>query len=249
MNTAKKGIRHLAKLCALKGIRHAVISPGSRNAPIITAFLNEPQIICHSVVDERSAAFIALGIAIRTQQTTALICTSGSAVLNYSPAIAEAFYQKVPLLILSADRPNEWIDQGENQSIHQNNIFSNYIRKSFELPVETADPKDLWYADRLINEAINSCLFPEPAPVHLNIPLREPLYEVLELAPVESPKVIEIFHGNPEPDFSGIHLQLKSVERKMLILGAMNPDDEVRVSLKILNKQLLLHYLKLANLK
>ena len=83
---------------------------------------------CISVIDERSAGFVALGIAQQSKQVVALICTSGSATLNYAPALAEAFYQKVPLLILSADRPNEWIDQGENQSINQFEIYKNYIK-------------------------------------------------------------------------------------------------------------------------
>ena len=132
MNTNKIGIRNLAEICEKQGIRYAVISPGSRNAPLTAAFLAQKAIDCISIVDERSAAFFALGIAQQINAPVALICTSGSAVLNYAPAIAEAFYQKIPLLVLTADRPNEWIDQGENQSIHQYRIYQNYIKKSDE---------------------------------------------------------------------------------------------------------------------
>ena len=171
MNTNKIGIRNLAEICEKKGVRYAVISPGSRNAPITVAFLQQHNIKCVSVVDERSAAFFALGIAQQTQSPVAIICTSGSAVLNYGPAIAEAFYQKIPLLVLTADRPNEWIDQGENQSIHQYRVYNNYIKKSFELPIEPTSEKDIWYSDRVVNEAINTSCFPEPGPVHINIPL------------------------------------------------------------------------------
>ncbi|MFZ1659215.1 MAG: thiamine pyrophosphate-binding protein, partial [Flavobacteriales bacterium] len=100
----------LARLCAAKGVRHAVISPGSRNAPLVIAFSKHPEIQCLQVIDERSAGFFALGLAQQSYQPVALICTSGSAVLNYGPAIAEAFYQRIPLLVISADRPEEWID-------------------------------------------------------------------------------------------------------------------------------------------
>jgi 2-succinyl-5-enolpyruvyl-6-hydroxy-3-cyclohexene-1-carboxylate synthase len=103
----------LARLCAAKGIRHAVISPGSRSAPLVIAFSKQEGIECLQVIDERSAAFFALGMAQQLHAPVALICTSGSAVLNYGPAIAEAFYQRIPMLVITADRPEEWVDQGE----------------------------------------------------------------------------------------------------------------------------------------
>ena len=133
MNTNKIGIRNLAEICERKGVRHAIISPGSRNPPLTLAFIQQANIECISIVDERSAAFFALGIAQQTRTPVVLVCTSGSAVLNYGPAIAEAFYQKIPLIVLTADRPNEWIDQGENQSIHQYRVYHNYIKKSFRV--------------------------------------------------------------------------------------------------------------------
>ena len=150
MTTDKKGVRNLAAICAAKGIKTVVMSPGSRCAPLVVAFNRQEGIECLSIVDERCAAFFALGIAQQQQHTVALVCTSGSAVLNYAPAIAEAFYQKVPLLVITADRPNEWIDQGENQSIQQFDIYKNYIKKSFQLPENTEDPDTLWYNDRLV---------------------------------------------------------------------------------------------------
>lgn len=152
---------------------------------------------CISVIDERSAGFIALGIAQQTQEVVALICTSGSAMLNYAPALAEAFYQKVPLLVLSADRPNEWIDQGENQSINQNEVYKNYIKKSYQLPVQVNTTKDLWYCDRTVAEAINSCKYPDFGPVHVNIPLREPLYTLVDDKQVK-PKIIDF----EKPEYS-----------------------------------------------
>ena len=190
MNTDKKHIQHLAAICKAKGVSHAIVSPGSRCAPLIIAFNQMDGIECISVIDERSAGFVALGIAQQSKKVVALICTSGSATLNYAPALAEAFYQKVPLLVLSADRPNEWIDQGENQSINQFEVYKNYIKKSYQLPVHVETEKDLWYCNRIVAEALNTCLYPDFGPVHINIPLREPLYN-LEETTVKQTKIID----------------------------------------------------------
>lgn len=175
MKQNKIGIRHLAEICAAKGIENIIISPGSRNAPIILAFKQQSGIHCLSIVDERSASFFALGMAQQTGKTVAIACTSGTAVLNYAPAIAEAFYQKVPLLIITADRPVEWIDMADSQTIRQKDIFKNYIQKSVELPQTINTEDELWHTDRLINEAINSCVYPVSGPVHINFPFTEPL--------------------------------------------------------------------------
>lgn len=197
MNTDKQHIQHLAAICQQKGVAYAIISPGSRCAPLIIAFNRMKGIQCLSIIDERSAGFVALGIAQQTKQVVALICTSGSAILNYAPALAEAYYQKVPLLVLSADRPNEWIDQGENQSINQFEVYKNYIKKSYQLPLQVNTEKDLWYNDRIISEALNTCIHPDFGPVHINVPLREPLYDLVEDT-FPKPKIIEF----EKPSFS-----------------------------------------------
>ena len=170
----------LARLCAAKGVRHAVISPGSRNAPLVIAFSKCPDIECLQVIDERSAAFFAMGLAQQSYQPVVLICTSGSAVLNYGPAIAEAFYQRIPLLVISADRPEEWIDQGEGQTIRQRNVLAPHIKKSVQLPRHT-DELSRWHGGRLINEAIDATLLPVPGPVQVNVPFSEPLYGTAEV--------------------------------------------------------------------
>lgn len=166
----------LARLCAEKGIRHAVISPGSRSAPLVIAFRTRADITCVQVIDERSAGFIALGMAQQLQAPVVLICTSGSAVLNYGPAISEAYYQRIPLLVVTADRPEEWVDQGEGQAIRQRDVLALHMRNSLHLPRRCDDDLARWHAGRLINEAINSTLVPVPGPVHLNVPFEEPLY-------------------------------------------------------------------------
>lgn len=170
----------LARLCAAKGVRHAVISPGSRSAPLVIGFNRHEQITCLQVIDERSAAFFALGMAQQLQAPVALICTSGSAVLNYGPAIAEAFYQRIPLLVITADRPEEWVDQGEGQAIRQQGVLALHMKRSIQLPRITTDELARWHCGRLINEAIDSTLLPVPGPVHVNVPFAEPLYNTTE---------------------------------------------------------------------
>ncbi len=178
MSKGKEQIGLLAALMIQKGIKQVVVSPGSRNAPAIIMFAQHKSLKIISIADERSAGFFALGIAIKTRNPVALLCTSGTASLNYAPAIAEAYYQKVPLLVITADRPKEWIDQGDGQTIRQENIFANYIRKSFNLPAVAETPESQWFSMRIINEAIDRCHYPEAGPVHLNVPMAEPLYKI-----------------------------------------------------------------------
>src|ERR1700679_537692 len=136
MTSDKPIAQMLAAILAAKGMRYAVISSGSRNAPLVIAFDAQKEIECLSIIDERSAAFFALGIAQQTNNPVGIICTSGSAALNYAPAIAEAFYQNIPLIVITADRPPEWIDQDDGQTIKQENIYSNYCKRYFNLPIE-----------------------------------------------------------------------------------------------------------------
>ncbi len=165
----------LVQLCIKKGVKHIVISPGSRNAPLTLTFSRQSACHCYSIVDERTAAFFALGMAQRLQQPVALVCTSGTALLNYAPAIAEAYYQNIPLLVFSADRPDELIDQEEGQAIRQYKALANVVAKSYQLPLYT-DATSLQFAQRLLNEGIEEAL-EKQKPIHINVPLREPLYQ------------------------------------------------------------------------
>ena len=236
LNTDKKHIQHLATICQKKGVKYAIISPGSRCAPLIVAFNRIEGITCYSIIDERSAAFVALGIAQQTKSTVALICTSGSAVLNYAPALAEAFYQKIPLLVLSADRPNEWIDQGENQSINQVEVYKNYIKKSYQLPVQVNTEKDLWFSDRIVSEALNTCQYPDFGPVHINIPLREPLYNLTDESDLDT-KIIEFEKPSYSLDAAKFEELAKYWEQKekiLIVVGGFKSSDAQLSS--ILNK-------------
>lgn len=166
----------LVSLCAKKGVRHAILSPGSRCAPITLAFARHPEIHTKTISDERSAAFIALGMAQQLGQPVALVCTSGSAAYNYAPAVAEAYFQQIPLLILTADRPPEWIDQWDGQTIRQAEIYGKHVKGFYQFPDEFGHADKAWHANRIVNEAINLAADFPAGPVHINIPLREPFY-------------------------------------------------------------------------
>ena len=169
-------ILDLVAICAAQGIRQVVLSPGSRCAPLTLAFARHPEMEGRTISDERSAAFIALGMAQQLKQPVVLVCTSGSAALNYFPAIAEAFFQQIPLLVLTADRPPEWVDQWDGQTIFQEEVYGKHVKKSFRFPDTFAHTDQVRHAHRISNEAILlSQQFPA-GPVHLNIPLREPFY-------------------------------------------------------------------------
>ena len=157
-------------------MREVILSPGSRCAPLTLAFTRHPNIRTRTISDERSAAFIALGMAQQLKQPVVLVCTSGTAAYNYAPAIAEAYFQQIPLLVLTADRPPEWIDQLDGQTIRQQNLYGQHVKKAWQLPADLRHPDTGWHVNRSLNEAINlSRQFPA-GPVHINIPLREPFY-------------------------------------------------------------------------
>lgn len=236
MPTDKIGIQNLVELCALKGIKNVVLSPGSRNAPLTVSFDEHKDITCYSVPDERSAGFFALGIAQEIGETVAICCTSGSASLNYAPAIAEAYYQRIPLLILTCDRPVEWVNQGDGQTIVQRDIYKNFIRGSYELPQEVIHTDEIWSSNRIANEAIDLCSFPVPGPVHINVPLRESLY-----GKSSSEAVVKVIQNvNPELRLSDDELDAlaevwNSHEKKLILCGQMDPDESLLKALEIIS--------------
>jgi 2-succinyl-5-enolpyruvyl-6-hydroxy-3-cyclohexene-1-carboxylate synthase len=169
-------ILDIAEICAQQQITKLILSSGSRNAPLTLAFSRHPAISTRLISDERVAGYVALGIAQSLKEPAILLSTSGTAVLNFGPAIAEAYYQHIPLLVFTADRPPEWIDQNDGQAIRQRNVFENHVKKSFELPVSLDHEDAKWQLQRTVNEAIITARIGVPGPVHINVPLREPLY-------------------------------------------------------------------------
>jgi 2-succinyl-5-enolpyruvyl-6-hydroxy-3-cyclohexene-1-carboxylate synthase len=163
----------IIEICLAKGITTIIISPGSRNAPLTIGFVGNPLFNCYSIADERAAAFFAMGIAQQTKQPAVLVCTSGSALLNYYPAVAEAFYSQIPLIVISADRPQSKIDIGDGQTIRQENVFANHSLYNANLNEMVSVENDT-----KINEAIDISIA-QKGPVHINAPFEEPLYETV----------------------------------------------------------------------
>lgn len=175
ITTDKIPCRILVDVLAAHGVKDVVISPGSRNTPLIIAAARKKGLVTHVVIDERCAAFFGLGIALSSHRPTALICTSGSAVLNYGPALAEAFYRHFPLVAISADRPTEWIDQDDSQTIRQAGILDSIVKASFDLSGENGSDIQLRHFSRTVNDALITAKREPQGPVHLNIRLDEPL--------------------------------------------------------------------------
>ena len=224
MTSDKKSIPRLVEICYKSGIRDVVFSPGSRNAPLVIAFNADGRFNLKVIPDERVAAFFALGLSIASQQPTVLCCTSGSAALNYAPAISEAYYQHVPLMVLTADRPSEMIDQGIGQSIRQNNVFANYIKGSYQFLEEVTEERLLIKNDETVSEAIHLSMKGDKGPVHINLPFKEPLYG-LEKVDLTNLKIQEIIDVQDELNNSDELIEIwKSSQRKVLIVGLMTPN-------------------------
>ena len=208
----------IIEICSAKGIHNIIISPGSRNAPLTIGFAQNPNFKCYSIADERCAAFFALGIAMQTKKPTAVVCTSGSALLNYYPAVAEAFYSQIPLIVISADRPQSKIDIGDGQTIRQENVYLNHSVFNANLTEEASVENDL-----KINKAIETAIL-QKGPVHINAPFEEPLYETVSELSVE-PKITTLEEEIPTKiidNNEGIVSIWNSAKRKLILIGGIN---------------------------
>lgn len=225
-------ILDLVAICAAQGIRQVVLSPGSRCAPLTLAFVRHPEMEVRTISDERSAAFIALGMAQQLKQPVVLVCTSGSAALNYYPAIAEAFFQQIPLLVLTADRPPEWVNQWDGQTIFQEEIYGKHVKKSFRFPDSFVHADQVWFAQRTVNEAIHlSRQFPA-GPVHLNIPLREPFYPELgeKFEFPKQPRTYQVESPSfslSEESLAKLKIELQGKRRIVLVPGQQDAHPEL----------------------
>lgn len=244
MFSNKENINILTSLLLEYGVSDAVVCPGSRNAPIVHNLSQCQSIRCHPVTDERSAGFYALGIAQATQRPTVVCVTSGTALLNLAPAVAEAYYQHVPLVVVSADRPVQWIDQLDGQTLPQPDALGRFVRKAVSLPephvasvgsgdgLEAADKgalsdgdkrldEERWMCRRLVNEALHAATCRQSAPVHINVPITEPLFafDVAELP------VAKRFRQMEKVSILNQQRQLFerffSADRPMIVIGRM----------------------------
>ncbi|MDW7694758.1 2-succinyl-5-enolpyruvyl-6-hydroxy-3-cyclohexene-1-carboxylic-acid synthase [Flammeovirgaceae bacterium SG7u.111] len=223
-------IINISGICAAHGMKEAVLSPGSRCAPLTLAFTRHPTINTYTITDERSAGFIGLGLAQQTGKLVGLVCTSGTAASNYGPAIAEAFYQHVPLIAFTADRPPEWLDQLDGQTIRQQNLHANHVKGFFQLPVDYSHPDAKWHIQRTISEAINlATTFPQ-GPVQVNVPFREPFYPTAsQQFEIENPENI-ILEEDSEQVLSELVWEKLKTEaqgyRKILLVAGQGKRDE-----------------------
>lgn len=210
-------VRELASLMLEHGVTRCVLCPGSRNAPLCATFSAIEDFECRHVTDERSAGFAALGWAAQAQSPVAVCVTSGSALLNLHPAVAEGFYRHIPVLVISADRPAAWIGQQDGQTLPQPGVFTNLVRKSINLPQEDADG---WYTNRLINEALLELTHRNGGPVHLNIPLAEPLFETDDtpLAPVRCIRRTELARMTAQDEQELLEI-VAALPKRVILLG------------------------------
>lgn len=211
-------------LCKFKEIKHIVISPGSRNAPLTIGFTNDSFFKSYAIVDERCAAFFALGIAQKLKQPVALVCTSGSALLNYYPAVAEAFYSDIPLVVLSADRPDYLVDIGDGQTINQPEVYKSHILYSANLKYEYKNVANHKYNEDEINKALNISLL-QNGPVHINIPFEEPLYDLIDDYDVHVNNVISKKDNYNINDISEYQSIWNTSKRKMVLVGVNSPNE------------------------
>lgn len=222
MYTDKKNILQLVALLKAHRIQKIVLCPGSRNIPIVQTLVNIPEFTCYPVTDERSAGFFALGLALNGGSPAAICCTSGTALLNIHPAVAEAFYQQVPLVVISADRPAAWIGQMDGQTLPQPGVFGSLVKKSVNLP-EVQSEEDEWYCNRLINEALMELDHHGKGPVHINVPISEPFFK-LPVTELPEARVITRYQGLNvyEKDYQPLIERLNRYQRRMVVVGQMN---------------------------
>ena len=207
------------------GIRQAVVCPGSRNAPIVHNLHECGEMECWPVTDERSAGFFALGLALASRQPVVVCVTSGSAVLNLAPAVAEAYYQHVPLVVVSADRPQAWIGQLDGQTMPQQGVFGSLVGKSVSLPLHVDDKTERWLCNRLVNEAILASTYPVGQPVHINVPIDEPLFHFdVEHLPEE--RAISLRRADALALGHEVVRMIEEAQRPMVVVGQHRCDTQ-----------------------
>lgn len=221
MYSCIKNVNTVTSLLIAYGIEEAVVCPGSQNAPLVHNLNACGKIRCQPVTDERSAGFVALGMAIRTERPVAVCVTSGSALLNLLPAVAEAYYQQVPLVILSADRPQAWIDQLDGQTLPQADALGRLVRYAVNLP-EPNDETQSWHCNRLVNEALMAATHEVKGPVHINLPISRDLHNFKQ---IELPRERKIFSSGGEKITPGtehpVFEAIGKARRKMIVIGQL----------------------------
>mgnify|MGYP000343363750 FL=1 len=226
MYSNKENINILTSLLLEWEVTDAVVCPGSRNAAIVHNLNECGTIRCHPITDERSAAFYAMGIALNTKRPTVVCVTSGSALLNTAPAVAEAYYQHVPLIVIAADRPQQWIDQLDGQTLPQPDALNRFVRRSVSLP-EPRTEEERWYCNRLVNEALYAATFRQPAPVLINVPVTEPLFtfDVASLPKERRFRMLDSEAALTDTTVEALQHELYQAKRPLIVVGQMAADN------------------------
>lgn len=208
-------------------IKHLVLSPGNRNIPFVYLVEEDPFFQCYSIVDERSAAFFALGIIERLNEPVAICCTSGTAVCNYTSGVAEAFYQGLPLVVLTADRNPYYLNQNEDQMVPQLDILKPIVKYSVQLP-KISNSKDVWYSINQIHTAMLELNHGKPGPVHINFPIEEGIGDCSDGYREEIPVIKRIYRfelGNKQSLWEEKRKELED-SKIMIIFGQSNVVDD-----------------------
>lgn len=235
MVSSKPGIQLLCRYMQAAGLHYGVISPGSRHAPIVQTLHAMNFCAMHVLPDERAAGFFALGIADYTEKPSFVVVTSGTAVLNLAPAIAESYYRRRPMLIITADRPEKWIDNGDGQSIRQKEIFSNYVYAQYDFPQDSEYIAS--EAEQLLHSVFAS-LRSGVGPVHLNVPMDEPLYDFVEQGLLEVYRLPSHTDSETHTDVyldTQLHTLIQGADRVMIVVGQQHPNERVRAALQKLS--------------
>lgn len=242
-DTANSYCRELLDVLSAHGVRTFVLSPGSRNAPLLIGVAARQEIKRHVIADERTAAFTALGIAIVSQEPVALVCTSGTALYNYAPAVAEAFHQHIPLIVISADRPMQWIGQDDSQTLAQPGALDSIVKKSFDIPPESPhqplgggrrfESERIWYVNRIANEAAITAVSGIKGPVHINVQLDTPLDRTVPYAQGE-PRIVRFIDSERALDAKTLDETVRHMQGKrvLIVAGFMQPDSKLGTAIR-----------------
>lgn len=242
----KENVNILTSLLIAHGVEDVVVCPGSRNAPIVHNLSMCEHFNCYPVTDERSAGFYALGMILAhadcgAKQPVAVCVTSGTALLNLAPAVAEAYYRQLPLIIISADRAEAWIDQLDGQTLHQSNAFGYFTAKSVQLP-EPSDDTSRWHCNRLINEALIATADNGGRPVHINVPISEPLFEfTTEVLSAE--RKINVYRNTScsEEGLQQLVANFQQSKKRMIVIGTDSKITDEDVYNRIARHTVILH--------
>lgn len=231
MYSNKLSVQLIGEVLYRYGITDIILSPGSRNAPLTIHFTNHQEYTCYSIVDERSAAFFALGMAQSKKKPVAICCTSGTASANYYPAIIEAFYQNIPIVVLTADRPENYVDIFDGQTIRQKNMYSNHIYGSYQLS-ESESEESITQNFLDLKKALNTCIL-RSGPIHINIPFSEPLYEQTDQIEISFEKLTLPEKNYNSDKYKPLFSTWNNFSKKMILVGMQQPNSELN---KLLEK-------------